>query len=95
MTTLEEVGRIAPLVAFCGKYDGGVRLAPLLRKSGVDRHYIVTVLPRARPAGSVDRDCPARAGEIPSFRLGSNVLRFSAADVEAWLEAKRHDASTR
>ena len=27
-----------------------------------------------------------RAGEIPGFRLGSNVLRFDRADVEAWLE---------
>jgi excisionase family DNA binding protein len=30
-----------------------------------------------------------RAGEIPGYRLGSNVLRFSAVDVEAWLEARR------
>jgi excisionase family DNA binding protein len=31
----------------------------------------------------------ARAGEIPSFRLASNVLRFSADEVAAWLETRR------
>jgi excisionase family DNA binding protein len=31
----------------------------------------------------------ARAGELPSFRLASNVLRFSADEVAAWLEARR------
>jgi len=31
----------------------------------------------------------ARAGEIPSFRLESNVLRFSADELEEWLEARR------
>jgi excisionase family DNA binding protein len=31
----------------------------------------------------------ARTGEIPSFRLASNVLRFSADELDAWLEAKR------
>ena len=30
-----------------------------------------------------------RAGELPSFRLASNVLRFSADEVAAWLEARR------
>ena len=32
-----------------------------------------------------------RAGEIPGYRLGSNVLRFSADEVVAWLEARRRD----
>ena len=27
-----------------------------------------------------------RAGEIPGFRLASNVLRFDPGDVEAWLK---------
>lgn len=26
-----------------------------------------------------------RAGEIPGFRIASNVLRFDPADIEAWL----------
>jgi excisionase family DNA binding protein len=29
-----------------------------------------------------------RAGDIPGYRLGSNVLRFSADEVVAWLEAE-------
>jgi excisionase family DNA binding protein len=31
----------------------------------------------------------ARAGEIPSFRIASNALRFSAAEIAAWLEERR------
>jgi excisionase family DNA binding protein len=31
----------------------------------------------------------ARAGELPAYRLGSNVLRFSADELAAWLEARR------
>jgi excisionase family DNA binding protein len=30
-----------------------------------------------------------RSGELPGFRLGSNVLRFSEADVDKYLEARR------
>ena len=30
-----------------------------------------------------------RRGDLPGFRLGSNVLRFSERDIEAWLEARR------
>jgi len=30
-----------------------------------------------------------RAGELPGYRLGSNVLRFEAAELEAWLAARR------
>jgi excisionase family DNA binding protein len=33
-----------------------------------------------------------RAGEIPGYRLGSNVLRFSQAELEQWLAA-RHERS--
>jgi hypothetical protein len=29
-----------------------------------------------------------RAGGIPGYRLGSNVLRFSPDEVVAWLEAE-------
>ena len=28
-----------------------------------------------------------RAGELPGFRLGSNVLRFSRAELDEWLQA--------
>ncbi len=28
-----------------------------------------------------------RAGEIPGFRLGSNVLRFDPSEIDAWLES--------
>jgi excisionase family DNA binding protein len=31
-----------------------------------------------------------RAGEIPGYRLASNVLRFRASDLDEWLEARRH-----
>ena len=31
-----------------------------------------------------------RAGELPGYRLGSNVLRFDERDVAAWLEARRY-----
>ena len=34
-----------------------------------------------------------RAGELPGYRLGSNVLRFSAHDVDAWLEARREHST--
>ncbi len=30
-----------------------------------------------------------RAGELPGFRLGSNVLRFDERELDAWLEARR------
>ena len=30
-----------------------------------------------------------RAGEIPGFRLASNVLRFDADEIDAWLEGCR------
>jgi predicted DNA-binding transcriptional regulator AlpA len=30
-----------------------------------------------------------RAGEIPGFRIASNVLRFDPAEIEAWLERCR------
>jgi excisionase family DNA binding protein len=32
-----------------------------------------------------------RAGELPGYRLGSNVLRFAEADVEAFLLERRRD----
>ncbi len=34
-----------------------------------------------------------RAGELPGFRLGSNVLRFSEVELDAWLEARRGDST--
>jgi excisionase family DNA binding protein len=30
-----------------------------------------------------------RAGELPGYRLGSNVLRFDAGEVDAWLAEHR------
>ena len=30
-----------------------------------------------------------RAGELPGYRLASNVLRFRESELEAWLEEKR------
>jgi predicted DNA-binding transcriptional regulator AlpA len=36
-----------------------------------------------------------RSGEIPGFRLASNVLRFDPGEVEAWLESCRPVASVR
>jgi excisionase family DNA binding protein len=30
-----------------------------------------------------------RAGEIPGYRLASNVLRFEPADIESYLNARR------
>ena len=36
-----------------------------------------------------------RAGEIPGFRLASNVLRFDRAEVEAWLERRRQPECSR
>ena len=33
-----------------------------------------------------------RAGQLPGFRLASNSLRFDAAEVAAWLEARRENA---
>jgi excisionase family DNA binding protein len=35
-----------------------------------------------------------RAGEIPGYRLKSNVLRFSESDIEEWLRSKRASGST-
>jgi excisionase family DNA binding protein len=31
-----------------------------------------------------------RAGEIPGFRLASNVVRFDRREVDVWLEARRN-----
>ena len=31
-----------------------------------------------------------RAGELPGYRIASNVLRFRADELDAWLEA-RHE----
>jgi excisionase family DNA binding protein len=33
-----------------------------------------------------------RAGELPGYRLGSNVLRFEAVELEAWLASRRVSA---
>lgn len=30
-----------------------------------------------------------RAGELPGYRLASNVLRFRESEIEAWLEGRR------
>ncbi|MDQ3380548.1 MAG: helix-turn-helix domain-containing protein [Actinomycetota bacterium] len=30
-----------------------------------------------------------RAGELPGYRLGSNVLRFRESEIEQWLEGTR------
>lgn len=30
-----------------------------------------------------------RAGEIPGFRLASNVLRFDEVEIAAWLDSRR------
>jgi excisionase family DNA binding protein len=30
-----------------------------------------------------------RAGEIPGYRIASNVLRFDPAEIDAWLERCR------
>lgn len=30
-----------------------------------------------------------RAGELPGFRLATNVLRFRGTDIDEWLEAHR------
>jgi excisionase family DNA binding protein len=30
-----------------------------------------------------------RAGELPGYRLASNVLRFRESEIEAWLEGTR------
>jgi excisionase family DNA binding protein len=35
-----------------------------------------------------------RAGELPGYRLASNVLRFDEAELDAWLEA-RHTGPSR
>jgi len=29
-----------------------------------------------------------RSGELPGYRLGTNVLRFNTSELEAWLEAR-------
>ena len=34
-----------------------------------------------------------RAGELPGYRLGSNVLRFRESKIEAWLEGTRPERS--
>jgi len=34
-----------------------------------------------------------RAGEIPGYRLASNVLRFRESEIESWLEGTRPERS--
>jgi excisionase family DNA binding protein len=36
-----------------------------------------------------------RAGMLPGFRLESNVLRFDADEIDAWLAERRGQAYTR
>jgi predicted DNA-binding transcriptional regulator AlpA len=36
-----------------------------------------------------------RAGEIPGFRIASNVLRFDPVEIEAWLERCREPRKVR
>jgi hypothetical protein len=36
-----------------------------------------------------DSPTSLRAGELPGNRLGSNVLRFRASEIEEWLEGTR------
>ncbi len=36
-----------------------------------------------------------RTGELPGYRLASNVLRFRESEIEAWLETQRVDAEGR
>ena len=36
-----------------------------------------------------------RAGEIPGFRIASNVLRFDPAEIEEWLERCREPRKVR
>jgi excisionase family DNA binding protein len=36
-----------------------------------------------------------RSGELPGFRLSSNVLRFRRSEIDAWLEARRGPDSPR
>ena len=33
-----------------------------------------------------------RSGELPGFRLATNVLRFDADELDAWLEQRRQGA---
>jgi excisionase family DNA binding protein len=35
-----------------------------------------------------------RAGELPGYRLGSNVLRFDRRDVDDWLKARRRGSAS-
>ena len=35
-----------------------------------------------------------RSGELPGFRIASNVLRFDADELDAWLEERREGACT-
>jgi excisionase family DNA binding protein len=77
-------GRLDNLNALLSRSD----LAPR-REVGGDRES------RARVTAELLGLSPAtllrrwRAGELPGYRLGSNVLRFSPSDVTAWLEARR------
>lgn len=36
-----------------------------------------------------------RAGELPGYRLSSNVLRFDPDEVRAWLEGRRGESAVR
>jgi excisionase family DNA binding protein len=34
-----------------------------------------------------------RSGELPGYRLGSNVLRFNVDEVQQWLDEKHRGAA--
>jgi excisionase family DNA binding protein len=36
-----------------------------------------------------------RSGELPGYRLDSNVLRFKTAELNEWLEARHYQGSNR
>lgn len=56
---------------------------------------LLIVVEQRPGAGLAARDCAAdafaggRAGEIPGYRPATNVLRFRADELEAWLETRR------
>ena len=83
-------------------YSAAAQVLPVLVLAIVFEYRAMTVVSLRSTRGRAHhllrlraRDCAAdafaggRAGEIPGYRPATNVLRFRADELEAWLETRR------
>ena len=69
-------------------YDRSSRMRTTIRSSGYSHREVADLL-SVSPETVLRR---WRSGELPGFRLATNVLRFDADELDAWLEQRRQGA---